>query len=91
MHHAEAPPEVSKHEYAQGGYIPSSSGQGVPFIIEPGHTLMSLASYRALKPDMREKLFGTGMVELVLTADEVRELGREGLAKLQKELDERGE
>lgn len=79
--------------YAQGGYIPTppEGRDTVPIMLSRGHTLMTYASYKALGPDMIKKLFPDSDVELILTADEARELGSAALAKLQKELDERGE
>lgn len=79
---------TDKPIYAQGGYIPAPPPGMQAFQLSRGCVLMSLASYRALGPDMIEKLFADQDVDLVMTADEVRELGAEGVEKLQKELGE---
>lgn len=73
-----------KSQYAEGGYIPGGSA---PILINRGHTLMSYASYKALGPRGLKELFPNTDIELVFTADDVREMGVKVLEKLQQELD----
>jgi hypothetical protein len=79
---------VSNDKYAQGGYIPQPPEGMVPIQLTRGCVLMSLASYRALGLDMREKLFPDSDVEVMLSAAEVCEMGLQGLEQLQREIDE---
>jgi hypothetical protein len=83
--------ELDNDKYAQGGYIPQPPEGMVPVQLTRGCVLMSLASYRALTPGMREKLFADSDVELVFTLDEVREAGHAVLEQLQQEIEGRAE
>lgn len=76
-------------KYAQGGFIAAfdgSRGDSVPFLLSRGHTLMSYASYKALGPEGIRALFPNADIEVVFSADEVREFGGAALEKLQEQI-----
>lgn len=81
---------TDKPSYAQGGYIgPQPPGSdNVRLVLAPNHVMMSYASYQALDPEMREKMFKGKLVELVYSAAEVKALGTEYLEKLQADAEQ---
>lgn len=61
---------------SSGGYTGGWISPGLtPIRLAPGHTLISYRSYKALTPAMREEMFKDCDVELLLSPDDVRELG----------------
>lgn len=73
---------TDKPIYAEGGYIGPQPPGMQRYQLSAGCVLMSHASYKALGKDMIEKLFPGQQVELVISADEVRELGTKFLDEL---------
>lgn len=76
-----------KKQYAEGGLIgPPPGGDSVPIMLSRGCVYMSYASYKALGPGAAKTLFPNSDIEVVFTADEVRELGTKALEALQQEV-----
>lgn len=77
-----------KKQYASGGYVgpPPVGGDSVPIMLTRGCVYMSYASYKALGPGAAKALFRNSDIEVVLSADEARELGTKALEALQREL-----
>lgn len=68
--------------YAEGGYIgPRPPTDSVPFLLSPGFLLTS-AQYRKLGPATIEALWPDCKVEIVYSADEVREHGQRVLERM---------
>jgi len=75
-------------QYGKGGIIAPGTmvvenTTGEPIMMSRGHTLMSLASYRALGGAKGvEKVFPNSDVELVYTAADVKEFGKASLERI---------